>query len=177
MKKKIRNIICVSTCVLLIIGCLMVSELLNPRYKVEQTTTKTTSTNIIITESTTTSTTTKKKTTKKVVPKNVVKYHITGYTYEDIKNYLHEMVLAYGWTEQDYNKVLYIMEHESTNPNSNINSQTKPCGLAQAYPCKKVPKQYRQDWKYQIRWMLDYIKNKYKTVDNAYKFKKRTGGY
>ena len=85
MKKKIRNIICVSTCVLLITACLIVSELLNPRHKVEQTTTKTTSTDIIITESTTTSTTkttvktTKKKTTRKAVVNNTPQKKTGGY--------------------------------------------------------------------------------------------------
>lgn len=174
------KIVLVMLFILLVAFAIVYTLYKNTRVVKANSTTTTTTTEVITTTSTTSTTTTtttkKKKTTKKVV--HTKKYHITGWTEESIKNYLHEMVLAYGWTEEDYVKALYIMTHESMNPNSRINRYDYvPCGLAQAKPCSKVPKQYRQDWKYQVRWFLDYIKNRYKTVDNAYKYKRKHGNY
>ena len=159
---KLKDKIILGMLFILLIAFVLVYTLYkNTRVVKANSTTTTTTTEIITTTSTTsTTTTTTKKTTKatKKVVRKTTKYHITGYTETSIK-------------------ALYIMTHESMNPNSRINSYDAPCGLAQANPCSKVPEQYRKDWKYQVRWFLDYIKNRYKTVDKAYRVKKRTGGY
>lgn len=138
------------------------------------------------TSETTTSSTTTRQTTK--TSKKSFKKKSNGYTKKDfnitysvqeIKEYLQIMVSAYGYSNEHYDCAVKLMSRESNfNPNS-VNRRSGACGLAQANPCnnKKVQYQYTYDWKYQVRWYLDYIKNRYKTPCNAWKHFRNHGSY
>ena len=119
-------------------------------------TTTTTSKNII---------TTKKKTTTKVnklkIPEN------------EITTYLYQQVIAKGWNEKDYNAAVNIIIKESNFNVYSVNSKSGACGLFQAYPCNKMKSygsDYKTNYKVQINWGLDYIKNRYGTPVKAWNF-------
>ena len=119
---------------------------------------------------TTTTTTTKKKTTKKTTKKITIKIN---YNQQEILNYVHQEVLNVGWSSSDYEATVNILIKESgINPNS-VNKSSGACGLFQAHPCKKAIKQYPDymtNYKSQVKWGLNYIKDRYKTPSNAWKF-------
>lgn len=122
----------------------------------------------------------KKKTTKKVVNKNItkkskprkvslnVKASVT-----EMKQYAHQLVLSYGWSEYDYECLVKIVNHESGwNPNA-VNKSSSACGLCQALPCSKMASagaDYRTNYKTQLKWMMGYIKGRYKTPSKAWAF-------
>ena len=122
--------------------------------------------------------TTKKKTTKKVVNKQKkstlrkvilnVKASVT-----EMKQYAHQLVLSYGWSEYDYECLVKIVNHESGwNPNA-VNKSSSACGLCQALPCSKMASagaDYRTNYKTQLKWMMGYIKGRYKTPSKAWAF-------
>ena len=122
----------------------------------------------------------KKKTTKKakkVVKKKKTKKKVyrqttnIRYNKGEIQAYAHELVRQYGWTENDYNALVLLWYRESGwNPNA-VNKKSGACGLGQAYPCSKATKgtDYRTNWKTQVRWGLNYIKNRYGTPSEAYR--------
>ena len=119
---------------------------------------------------TTTTTTTKKKTTKKTTKKITMK---VNYNQQEILNYVHQEILNMGWSSSDYEATVNILIKESgINPNS-VNKSSGACGLFQANPCKKAIKQYPDymtNYKSQVKWGLNYIKGRYKTPSNAWKF-------
>ena len=113
---------------------------------------------------------TKKKIQKK--RKKVVRTRVR-YNVGEIQSYAHQLVLNYGWTEADYQALVLLVNRESSwNPYS-VNKKSKACGLFQAYPCSKMAKygkDYRTNYKVQVAWGMDYIKNRYKTPSNAWSF-------
>lgn len=126
---------------------------------------------------TTTTTTTKKKTTKKTTKKITMK---VNYSQQEILNYVHQEVLNMGWSSQDYEATVNLMIKESgINPNS-VNRSSGACGLFQAHPCSKVFKDYSDymnNWKSQVKWGLNYIKERYKTPTEAWKFWQKYKSY
>lgn len=124
--------------------------------------------------------TTKKKTTKKVVNKNIIKkskprkvsLNVNG-SKAEMQQYAHELVLSYGWSEYDFQCLVKIVNHESGwNPNV-VNKSSKACGLAQALPCSKMASagaDYRTNYKTQLKWLMGYIKGRYKTPSKAWSF-------
>ena len=141
--------------------------------------------------------TTKKKTTKKATKKKVTKkakkvvkkktkkkvYRQTTnirYSKGEIQAYAHELVRQYGWSEEDYNALVLLWYRESGwNPNA-VNKKSGACGVPQSLPCSKMAKfgrDYRTNWKVQVNWGLDYIKNRYGTPSNAWKHSQRKGWY
>ena len=119
----------------------------------------------------------KKKATKKkkVVKKKATKKTKYNYRYNvgEIQSYAHQLVLNYGWTEADYQALVLLVNRESSwNPYS-VNKKSKACGLFQAYPCSKMAKygkDYRTNYKVQVAWGMDYIKNRYGTPQQAWNF-------
>ena len=117
----------------------------------------------------------KKKTKKKVVKKKATKKAKYNYKYNvgEIQSYAHSLVLSYGWSEQDYQALVLLVNRESSwNPYS-VNKKSKACGLFQAYPCSKMAKygkDYRTNYKVQVAWGMDYIKNRYGTPQKAWSF-------
>lgn len=124
--------------------------------------------------------TTKKKTTKKVVNKNITKkskprkvsLNVKA-SVAEMKQYAHQLVLSYGWSEYDYECLVKIVNHESGwNPNA-VNKSSGACGLAQALPCNKMASagsDYRTNYKTQLKWLMGYIKGRYKTPSKAWSF-------
>ena len=143
--------------------------------KKEPEKTKQVETTIIIeptTETTTeTTTTTKKKTTKKKTTQKIV--FNANASQKEMMDYALEQVIAKGWLKSEYEAVVSIVARESSwNPNS-VNRSSGACGLFQAYPCSKAIKEYPDymtNYKSQIDWGLNYIKDRYKTPSNAWKF-------
>ena len=109
---------------------------------------------------------------KKVVKKKATKKAKYNYRYNvgEIQSYSHSLVLEYGWSEQDYQALVLLWNRESSwNPYA-VNGNA--CGIPQAKPCSKMAKfgkDYRTNWKVQVRWGLDYIKNRYTTPSEAYR--------
>lgn len=120
---------------------------------------------------------TKKKTTKKVKKKIVVrkKGNVTEY-----QNYAHELVISYGWSEEDFTALVNLWNRESGwNPYAR-NKKSGACGIPQSLPCSKMKSEgsdYKTNYKTQIRWGLKYIKNRYGSPSNAWRHFKRKGWY
>lgn len=137
-------------------------------YTTETQTTLTTSKNVSTTTQTTSKTT--KKTTKKTT--QITKFNVIA-TQKEMLDYTLQEVLNMGWNSSEYEIVVKLVSHESGwNPND-VNKKSGACGLFQAHPCSKVFKQYPDyttNYKSQIKWGLNYIKEKYKTPSEAWDF-------
>ena len=108
---------------------------------------------------------------KKSTPRKVnlnVKASVT-----EMKQYAHQLVLSYGWSEYDYECLVKIVNHESGwNPNA-VNKSSSACGLFQSLPCSKMRSagaDYKTNYKTQVNWGLDYIKGRYGTPAKAWIF-------
>ena len=116
----------------------------------------------------------KKKSVKvKKVKKVKVKSYRVRYNVAEIQSYMNKLNTEYGWTTEDYTAWLMIVKRESSfNPYA-VNKKSKATGLCQALPGKKMAK-YGKDWrtnyKTQLRWCRDYIKNRYGTPQQAWNF-------
>ena len=111
----------------------------------------------------------KKKTTKKTYKQTTrIKYNVS-----EIQSYIHQLNAEYGWSEEDYNAWLNIIKRESSfNPYA-VNKKSKATGLCQSLPAKKTAthgSDYLTNYKTQARWCRDYIKNRYGTPQQAWKF-------
>lgn len=120
----------------------------------------------------------KKTKIKRKIAKKVQKRKI--YNKNTIKLYAHNLVLKYGWTEYDYECLVKLWNRESSwNPYA-VNKRTGACGIPQSLPCKKMRsfgKNYKTNYKTQIKWGLNYIKNRYGTPANAWNHSQRKGWY
>lgn len=121
----------------------------------------------------TTETTTKVTTTKKVTKKAVKK--VATSTKSEYLSYAKQYG---GYDDKEMQKLDYLWTRESNwNPNAR-NKYSGACGIPQALPCSKIKDQQgSNDWKAQIRWGINYIKNRYGTPSNAVKHFKNKGWY
>lgn len=112
----------------------------------------------------------KKKVVKKAIKKTKYNYR---YNVGEIQHYIHQKIYEYGWTENDYYSIVQIVNRESSfNPYS-VNKKSGSCGLFQAYPCSKMAKygkDYRTNYKVQVKFGFEYIKARYQTPSNAWSF-------
>ena len=126
----------------------------------------------IVAKKTKTKKKTKKKTVKKAKKKKVIKNKRVRYNVGEIQSYAHQLVIEYGWSEEDYQALVLLWYRESGwNPNA-YNKSSGACGIPQSKPCSKMAKfgrDYRTNWKVQVRWGLDYIKDRYGTPSEAYR--------
>lgn len=112
----------------------------------------------------------KKKTSKKKyvkVPKRV------RYNIGEMQGYAHNMIFEYGWTEEDYQALVLIVYKESSWRPEAVNKKSKSCGLFQAYPCSKMAKygkDYRTNYKTQMKFGFEYIKARYGNPQSAWVF-------
>lgn len=112
----------------------------------------------------------KKKTSKKKyvkVPKRV------RYSIGEMQGYAHNMIFEYGWTEEDYQALVLIVYKESSWRPEAVNKKSKSCGLFQAYPCSKMAKygkDYRTNYKTQMKFGFEYIKARYGNPQSAWAF-------
>ena len=114
-----------------------------------------------------------KKTTKTTTPK-------VSYNKDELKQYAYNLVLSYGWTENDYECLVKLWNRESGwRPNA-VNKSSGACGIPQALPCKKMASEgsdYATNGKTQIRWGLKYIKNRYGSPSKAWAHSQQKGWY
>jgi soluble lytic murein transglycosylase-like protein len=82
----------------------------------------------------------------------------------------------YGYSPQDFNALDSIIERESSwNPNA-VNDSSGAAGIAQRI--SGYGKGYEADRpKQQIRWLLNYIRDRYGTPQDALAFKDEQGWY
>ena len=112
---------------------------------------------------------------KKVVKKAKKVYYGKSYIYNkgEMQQYAHNLVYQYGWGEDDYYAIVMIVNHESSwRPNA-VNKKSGSCGLFQAYPCSKMAKygkDYRTNYKTQMKFGFEYIKARYQTPTKAWAF-------
>lgn len=102
------------------------------------------------------------------------------YTKNQCKQYAYKQVIKKGWTRSDYNNLVKLWNKESNWNAKAKNKYTGACGIAQAYPCKKMKSygnDYKTNCKIQIDWGLDYIKKRYKTPSKAWNFWQRKHWY
>jgi hypothetical protein len=131
----------------------------------------------------------KKKTKKKVVKKKssrqkrIAKRSVNKrvrYNVGEIQSYAHQLVIEYGWTEEDYQVLVLLWYRESSwNPNA-INKKSGACGIPQALPCRKMAsegKDYLTNYRTQVRWGLKYIKARYGSPSGAWSHSQSKGWY
>ena len=110
----------------------------------------------------------KKKAKKKTIQTKRVRTNVG-----EIQSYMHELAVEYGLSNDDYIAWLMIVKRESNfNPYA-INKKSKATGLCQALPGKKMAshgKDWRTNYKTQLKWCRDYIKNRYGTPQQAWNF-------
>ena len=113
----------------------------------------------------------KKVQKKKIKSKKVVNKRVR-YNVGEIQSYAHQRVLEYDWSEEDYQALVLLWYRESSwNPNA-YNKSSGACGIPQSKPCSKMSSfgaDYLTNYKTQVNWGLDYIKNKYGTPSEAYR--------
>lgn len=114
-----------------------------------------------------------KKESVKVKKARKVKSYRVRYNAAEIQSYMNKLNAEYGWTTEDYTAWLMIVKRESSfNPYA-VNKKSGATGLCQALPGKKMAK-YGKDWrtnyKTQLRWCRDYIKARYGTPQKAWAF-------
>lgn len=112
---------------------------------------------------------------KKVVKKKATRKEKYNYRYNvgEIQNYMNILNAEYGWSNDDYIAWLMIVKRESSfNPYAK-NKKSGATGLCQALPGKKMAshgKDWRTNYKTQLKWCRDYIRNRYKTPQQAWNF-------
>lgn len=87
---------------------------------------------------------------------------------------------SYGWTENDFNCLVKLVNKESNwNPNA-VNKSSGATGLFQALPASKMASEgsdYMTNYKTQIKWGLKYIKNRYGNPASAWSHSQKKGWY
>ncbi len=91
----------------------------------------------------------------------------------EMQAYAHNMIFEYGWTEEDYQALVLIVYKESSWRPEAVNKKSGSCGLFQAYPCSKMAKygkDYRTNYKTQMKFGFEYIKARYGNPQSAWAF-------
>lgn len=116
----------------------------------------------------------KKQKPKQEKPKQQINNSYISYSVAEEQSYAHELVLSYGWSEEDFNSLVNLWNRES---GWNPNVKNGNCyGIPQSCPYTKMGSNYK-DWKVQINWGLNYIKNRYGTPTNAWNHFQSTNWY
>lgn len=117
-----------------------------------------------------------KVTSRSTLPRN---YKATGSVYE-YQQYAKAKCYEYGWSESDFNCVVYLWNKESGwNPTA-YNKRSGAYGIPQALPATKMASagsDYMTNYKTQINWGLSYIKSRYGTPTAAYNHSQTKGWY
>ena len=117
---------------------------------------------------------------KKINQQTQVKQTNVAYNKSELQSYAHSLVISYGWSEYDFECLVNLWNRESGwSPNA-VNKRSGACGIPQSLPCNKMASHgsdYRTNGKTQIRWGLDYIKNRYGSPANAWAHSQQTGWY
>lgn len=91
-----------------------------------------------------------------------------------MKRYTRMYILEkYNWNYEEYKALEKLVQKESSWNAKAVNRYSGACGLFQAHPCSKMSrygKNYRTNYKVQVKWGVDYIKTRYGTPKNAWSF-------
>lgn len=126
----------------------------------------------------------KKKVVKKKIVKKKNKKRIVRYTRKslglnvkaktsDIIQYAHQMTLSFGWGEEGWQYIIKIVNHESGWSGNAVNPSSGACGIPQALPCRKMKsagKDYKTNYKTQVKWLMNYIAGRYGYPAKAWAF-------
>ena len=83
----------------------------------------------------------------------------------------------YGYSNQDFNKLDSIIDRESSwDPNA-VNPNGGAYGIPQILPSAHPNTHLEDNPRGQIRWLLNYIDERYGGIDQALAFKDREGWY
>jgi soluble lytic murein transglycosylase-like protein len=83
----------------------------------------------------------------------------------------------YGYSPQDFSKLDSIIGRESSwDPNA-VNDSSGAYGIPQILPSAHPNTHLEDNPRGQIKWLLNYIQERYGGVDNALAFKDREGWY
>ena len=122
----------------------------------------------------------KKAAQKKATQNKTAQVQRVSYNVSELQQYAHDLVIQYGWSEYDYQCLINLWNRESGwNPNA-VNKRSGACGIPQSLPCSKMSSfgsDYRTNGRTQIRWGLNYIKNRYGSPSEAWNHSQRTGWY
>lgn len=106
-----------------------------------------------------------------------IEYMSSRNSKKSLKKYAKGLVLnKYHWSNEDYQALVKIINHESGWNYKAVNKSSKATGLCQALPARKMAsegKDYKTNGQTQMRWCLRYIKQRYKTPSKAWKFWKK----
>lgn len=97
------------------------------------------------------------------------------------QSYAYDLVInQYAWSEEDFNALVKLWERESNwNPNAH-NKSSGAHGIPQSLPASKMASygdDYMTNYKTQIKWGLNYIKNRYGSPSNAWAHSCKKGWY
>lgn len=90
------------------------------------------------------------------------------------------MKKEYNWGSRQFKCLNHIWEHESHWQWDAKNKRSGALGIPQAYPghkMKSAGKDYKTNYRTQIKWGLNYIDKRYGSPCNADSFRKRHGYY
>ena len=92
----------------------------------------------------------------------------------------HEMVIGYGWSEDDFGCLVALWNRESGWRVNAHNAGSGAYGIPQSLPGNKMASA-GADWETnpatQIRWGLDYLKNRYGTPCGAWEHSEQVNWY
>lgn len=95
--------------------------------------------------------------------------------WEDVARRMAER--RYGYTDADFNKLDSIISRESNwDPNA-VNAGSGAYGIPQILPSAHPNTHLENDPRGQIRWLLNYIDQRYGGIDSALAFKDANGWY
>ena len=83
------------------------------------------------------------------------------------------MTLNFGWGEEGWKYIIKIVNHESGWKPNAVNPSSGACGIPQALPCRKMKsagKDYKTNYKTQVKWLMNYIVGSYGTPTKAWAF-------
>ena len=98
----------------------------------------------------------------------------------DIIQYAHQMTLNFGWGEEGWQYIIKIVNHESGWNANAVNPSSGACGIPQALPCRKMKsagKDYKTNYKTQVKWLMNYIAGRYGNPAKAWAFWQRHHWY
>lgn len=106
--------------------------------------------------------------------KSTTTYSSSSDDLSSLQSYAYDLVInSYGWSEEDFNALVYIINKESGWNIYAQNSSSGAYGLCQSLPGNKMASE-GSDWstngETQVRWCLNYIKERYSTPVSAKSF-------
>ena len=97
----------------------------------------------------------------------------TNVSKDTMKQYAYKLVKEQGWSDNDYNNFVKIVQKESGWKVTAKNKKSGAYGLCQSLPASKMAKygsDYKTNYKTQLKWCINYVKQRYGNPTNALNF-------